>query len=546
MKKSKILAAVMLLAMFSSVFAVAITYGPTSGHSTTISDTELLDPKADATEWGTKGIWMYDNTTGAAKVLDGDLADWAGTPHYNFNGVDTYLCFTGTHVYVAVQWVDSTDDDNTLSYWNKTGNMDDNVTHAVWEQLDGADDMLTVGFSDGTDSDYWVWADSIRGDATYAYEMDKKGVADSGDTPFIRNIDLAAELKGWLQPETDNFSVAIANHAAVANATVYDGWWDQSPPTGSQTDVAFAHTYNVSGNDMHIIEFGRLLDTGETDDIVFDFTTLTGWSFCVGSADADDGLDMLIDVECYVLSGDNDETAVFTWDTITNPVTESLLVAGTAFDDYLASELLINLELEGTWYQADVNLISGDWSLLYQFNEYEMPLGDQTINVTFAPKYEAPFIQYQNLSIQDILAPQIIGIVDLSERYPTGVDNDTDFVTVTVGVKDDYTQVDDLSVLLYYYKDDDIAKQVQMIQFSSGGTTYDGNITLTGAYDSNATNNYTYFVQVFDGANNKITSDYYWFILGEYTTAKTPGFGIILGIFGLAGASFIIYKKFKK
>ena len=537
MKKSKILAAGLFLAMFSSIFAVAITNGPTSGYSSdTISDTELLNP--NATPWGAKGIWMIDNTTGAAKVIDGALDDWAGNPHDIFNGVDTYLCFTATYVYVAVQWADSKAN-NTASLWNKTGSMNDNTTHAVYEQLDGEDDMVTVGFSDGDDSDYWVWANSFRGDTSYAYEMDEDGVADSGDAANIRNIDAAAEAKGWLQPNwEDDGTTLIADHDAVANATEFLGWWDDVP-TGSQTDVDIAVDYTAG---VYTVEFARLLDTGETDDIVFDFSTLSDYTFCVGAASADDATDMLISVECFELSTGN-AVATFTWDTITNPVTESLLVTGTAYDDYLATELLVNLEFEGSWIQADVSLITGDWSLLYQYNAAEMPLGDQQINVTFAPKYEAPFIQYQNVSLEDHLSPLIVGIVDLNERYPTGVDNDTDYVTVTVGLSDNYDAPGDLSVSLYYFKDDDLAAMEPMVQFSAGGTTFDANITLTGQYNSSAMNNYTYFVQVFDTSNNKATSERLWFILGEYTTESTPGFGIVLGVFGLAGASFIVYKQ---
>ncbi|MGC9780539.1 MAG: hypothetical protein HZR80_14940 [Candidatus Heimdallarchaeota archaeon] len=45
-----------------------------------------------------------------------------------------------------------------------------------------------------------------------------------------------------------------------------------------------------------------------------------------------------------------------------------------------------------------------------------MPLGDHNITIVFDPKYEAPFIQYQNISIDDFLAPLILGIVDMNER----------------------------------------------------------------------------------------------------------------------------------
>ncbi|MGC9780537.1 MAG: hypothetical protein HZR80_14930 [Candidatus Heimdallarchaeota archaeon] len=45
-------------------------------------------------------------------------------------------------------------ENNTVSHWNKTEML--NSTHANWGQFGGEDDVLNVGFSDGTETDLWV------------------------------------------------------------------------------------------------------------------------------------------------------------------------------------------------------------------------------------------------------------------------------------------------------------------------------------------------------------------------------------------------------
>ncbi len=77
-------------------------------------------------------------------------------------------------------------ENNTVSHWNKTEML--NSTHANWGQFGGEDDVLNVGFSDGTETDLWVWTNSIRTGPS-EYEMDLLGNPDGGDKPFIRNID---------------------------------------------------------------------------------------------------------------------------------------------------------------------------------------------------------------------------------------------------------------------------------------------------------------------------------------------------------------------
>ncbi len=52
-----------------------------------------------------KGIWIYDITGGSGIILDVDLTDWEveGVPHDIFNGVDVYLAYDASTIYVAAQ-----------------------------------------------------------------------------------------------------------------------------------------------------------------------------------------------------------------------------------------------------------------------------------------------------------------------------------------------------------------------------------------------------------------------------------------------------------
>jgi len=555
MKKSKLLAAVLLIAMFSSVFTVANFSTPTSGSSEAPATPVATPDAVLGDELGTKGIWIAD--LGATNIIaDGALGDWGATPHDYFNGVDTYIGYNTTHVSVGLTWFDASVD-GKISEWNKTGASTDNITHGTWVQYDGAVDMVAVGWTNSTGyADIWVWDNSIRGDANYAYEVNGTWDPDEGDTSFIQNIDTGV-LYGWQQPEWDNSSVAIPSHVALANGTAYKGWFDDAP-TLSQTDVWVAYTHNTSGTNMYIVEMVRALDVGVADDILLDFTDLTGMDFWVGKENKQDCLDMSVGITDFALANDN-EPALFSWDIITNPVTEALLITGVVWDDYLGFDINVRISGwddtygAGTWAQADFNTFTGDWSYLFYYDEDDMPIGDHQLNISFVPKYDPVNDTYQNITISDIQAPQVLGLVDVNLQYPCGVPNGTEYVPITVGVSDNYqywvgglagyTDKDLLSVQLYSWKDDDVALMTPMVQFSSGGSTFSANITLP-ALPAGETHNYTYFVQVWDPENNKGTSEYFWFIHGDICVT-TPGFGILAGLFGLAGAAFIIYKKRK-
>ncbi len=509
---------------------------------------------------GDKGIWIIDLFTyGNAIVLDGNLSDWAGIPHDVFNGVDVYLAYNETYVFVATSWVDPSND-GEISCWNKTGHI--NSTHGIWEELDGADDILSIGFSNGTYTDRWIWTNSLKGDANFAYETDGIYTADSGALPFIRNENpLVAD-----QPGFDNTSVVITDHTSILNGTRYFQWFDNTPD-GSQTDVSIAQSWNASGDGKYIVEFLRPLDTGSyIDDIKLDFLDLTDQTFFVGSENKHDALDSDVSVYELALAADN-EPADFEIDTIVNDVVGPLLITGHCYDDYYGTDILIHLsgwnDTYGPGYIANakfgINHFTGGWSYLLYYDENDMPIGDHVLSVEFKPKYDESIKVIQNITIDDINPPQIVGLVDLNERYQNGVPIAFEYVPVTVGINDNYDPNDYLIVHLYSWKGDDVAWMTPMQQFAPGSTTFHANITLD--YSPSEDNNYTYFVQVFDTSNNKALSEWYWFYLGEIPaettitlTAPTTSIGLgitfisglIVGTIALSIVFYISFKKFQR
>jgi hypothetical protein len=540
MKKSKIFAAILFAALFSSLFLVANISRPTiiaSGSAPVGSENPVMTPNWDPKPLGTNGTWIADITGGGGITLDGDLSDWTSesVPHDYMGAVDLYVAFDASYVYVAATWEDATLSDD-ISLWNKTGML--NSTHATWVEFGGSVDILTIGWSNSTGYvDTWTWTPSIITNDGYAYEG-----ADAGTTSFIRNKD----ANGY--PIYENDSSTLINQVTTPNGTFYEGWFDDSP-TGSQNDVLFDWTWNASGNDMYVVEFQRNLDVGVTDDILFDFTDVTEYTIWTGASPNDAAIDLDVGLTAFPLWDDN-EAATLTLNTVPGTVDESLLISGTVYDDYDNWELIVYMEawddtyFVGAYDYADVNLATGNWSYLFIYDQYDMPTGDQRVWVEFYPKYDAPIMLDANVTIEDNDAPQILGIVDLNERYPDGMPNDTDYVEVTVGLRDNYDATDDISANLYSYKDDGVALATPMVQFSSGGTTFVANISLD--YDPAAENNYTYFIDAWDTSFNKVISEKYWFIYGYTEPVTTPGFGFIAAIVGLLGASFIVYKKFKK
>ena len=492
-----------------------ITYGYVSN---SIEEKDL-SVNFEANPMRTSGILIVDldNYTNTI-TLDGDISDWAGIPHDEFNGVEVFLTYDSNFVYVATVWEDSSND-GAISHWNKTGNI--NSTHGIWEELDGRDDMVAVGFSNGTYSDIWICANSLRGDTNYAFEVDNYWKPDTGTLPFHRNIDVGPETFGWLQPDMDNNSAQITDHYDLAKGTTYIGWFDDTP-TESQIDVNIAKTWNATGNDKYIVEFRRALNTSNLDDIELNFDNLTNLSFFVGSANKQDSIDMCVNIKELTVSDTNFQ-AIFDWDDITNPVTSALLLTGQIYDDYDDVEIWIRLSGWDATYGADfwwnyaggINSYTGEWSALFYYDEDDMPLGNHELTIKFKAKYEEELILSQEVTIVDDVAPRLAGLVDMNERYPNGVPKGTDYVPITVGASDNYqyyipglgySDTDTLSVYLFYIIGG-VVDMVPMVQFAQGGSTFSANITLDHTY----TRNITYYVQAFDPIGNSVVSEYLWF-----------------------------------
>jgi hypothetical protein len=144
MKKSKIIAAVLLLAMFSSLFTVAQVGQPAVNVSPTATEPEVIQEFTPDVQYvGGNETFINDMTSGYTIVADGALGDWAGAKGDTFGGITLWYGYDGSSLYVAAQWADSSFDDD-VNLLNKTG-MDENGS--VWEVLPGADDMFAFGIS---------------------------------------------------------------------------------------------------------------------------------------------------------------------------------------------------------------------------------------------------------------------------------------------------------------------------------------------------------------------------------------------------------------
>ena len=561
MKKSKILGAVLLLAMFSSIFSISVATTPAQLIRSSNPESPTTNVVNDAwtpTPLGDKGIYAWNLTVDPVTfTLDGNLSDWDGIHVDTFGGITIMIAFDDTDVYIALKWKDATFSDQ-VGYWNKTGDMNqtENPQEAYWDYLDGAADLLNLGFTNGTHGDTWVWSAANITDDVYMLDVNSTGHLDTGTAPFLANSNetdtwdwvTGAAFAGANRPiyENDTTTLLPPDETTIDNGTKYIGWKNDdvyATPTSSQTDVQFWVDYNASGDDYYTMEIKRALDTGNPDDWEID---MEDCYFFIGYENAHSTAGLLIGTDMYSIAHDND-VATVTLNPIVSPVTEALLITGTVYDDYDGLELYVTMDGwddtygPGTYFDASITYATGNWSFLFYFDEYDMPLGDMEIFVYMDPKYEDVTVLNHTLSIDDIKAPQIGGIVDIAERYPAGVPLEDDYVTVTVGLSDDYCFVDDITAYIYSYKGNDVALKSDMVQFSSGGSTFTGNITVEHVPGEDV--NYTYFIEAWDTNLNKVVSEKYTFL--SLSAAKTPGFGIIIGVFGLAAAVFI-FKKAKK
>ncbi len=476
---------------------------------------------------GVNGIWAINLSSYSNSIsLDGNLTDWNGIPKEEFDEMEISLAFDENFVYIAVQWEDSTLD-NEIGKWNKTGMID--ADDAQWEFIGAKDDQLKIGFHIGPENDYWVWTSSNITLDPYVYESEGSYTADGGELPFMMNTN-GTDFEGNVKPIYDNEQTPIVDWEGIPVATCIDAYFPNTP-TGSQTDVLVASDWNITKENHYTLEFKRALDTGQTDDIIFDFG-LSNFDFFIGKIDGETTEYFEFANYDYRISTEN-EIPTLTFDIIPGLVTESSLIGGIVYDDYVNYNLTVNVTWEytpetGYIDYPVVNQFTGQWSYLLRYNEFYMPLGWQEIIINFDPKYDDPIILNQTTFFDDIDSPEILGIVDMGNRYPNGVPIDMVSIPITVGVSDNYNIKDDLIVQLFSWKDDDVSLLTPMIQFALGGSTFSADIYLS--YDPAAENLYTYFVEVWDLSNNKITSDQYTFFVGAVPPLTAPTTTIEVGI----------------
>jgi hypothetical protein len=535
MKKSKILALVMLTAVFASAFSVAtITVSPAQfvagSTAPVIDEPAVLHPDKKSFANGT-----YAQLTAQTIVLDGNVSEWTDVIPETFGNALVYLAYDATYAYVAVVWNDATVND-VVSKWNKTDAADG------FAMLNGADDTVTVGFDDGVGADFWTWTASNRTAEDYAYEHDGDGTPDAGTLPWLMNTN-GTDFTPPAGPAWDNTGTPIVDYTTIPVLTEIWAWeLDPITPTGSQTDVDIG--VNHTGT-QYIIEFQRTLAAPNGDDIALDFSN-NDVSFFVGVANGDNAVDFDIAVTEHLIYDDND-AAELTFDTISGTITESLLLQGTAYDDYEDYYVYVWVDTwADTWGSPDsvsVNRITGAWSYLLLFNEMDMPLGTNNVYIYMYAPYEGLTHINYTVEFDDVTAPNMIGVTNITERYPTGVPGDEGYVTITCGLSDDYDDVNYLTADLFSYVDDGIALASPMVQFYLDSSTFNGNITIDPSLDYSVQHNYTYFIQAWDTTGNKYTTLHYTFFTA--ITIPTPGFGIIAGLFGVAIAVLFV-KKLKK
>lgn len=472
-----------------------------ANQSKPISNDALGDPIGDS------GILaQYTNTE---FILDGNLSDWEqeGIESELLEFVNVYLAYDSNYVYVGLTYEDSTIN-NEIFTWNKTGMIDED--DASWNRFSGADDMAYVGFAPSdniTKGDFWIWTASNRTSDGYVYECDIEGNPDTGLTPYMMNTN-DTDMNYWSsKPVYYNNWTPIVDYAAIPEGTLIDGWYNKGliTPTESQADVVMNWTHS---NEQYTMEFKRQLDTSNSDDYVLDFVS-DELTFYLGRANQHDTEDVNFSFYSFKITLANDP-AELTFDTLPISTSEAFLITGQVYDDFMETEVRITCSSwedtygPGYYNLVTINTITGAWSFTFSFNEWDMPLGTNNITIAFDPMYENPIILWQEIDIEDIRPPNIFGITDVAEWYPEGIPLDVSEVTVIIGIEDDYYQTDDLNAYLYYYKGNDVISMVEMIHFSYYSRTFTGNILVEHSRDVDYL--YFYFIEVFDGSLNKVTS----------------------------------------
>jgi hypothetical protein len=491
---------------------------------------ELLNTNAAV---GDKDIMITNITDSHSITQDGDLSDWIGLPFNNYetaywsnrNTVNISLAYDDEYVYVALQWLDASFSNESIGYYTKTGMM--NGTHALWDFLDGADDVITFGFSNGSYDDSGTWTASNRTDDSHAFEFSDYDTPDEGVLPF--DINSIYNYHGAYDgmPIFDNSHTPIVDYASIPVGTSYVAYYPQTP-TFSQTDYELGWNWNESLENGYSLEIVRKLNTTNSDDMVLDFS-LEGNVFYVGVAKEYSTRDMYCSTSGLDI-GITNKPANFTFDSITSPVVEDLLLKGIVEDDYGIEEVEIKVSGWNDTHGPDyhwttwLNPYTGIWDEVLEYNYAELPLGEQNITVKIIPKYEDPIILWQIIDVQDNLPPIIMGVIDVNSRYPNGVPASESNITIIAGIYDNYGSVN-LTTTLYYSTNFGVSDEIIMEPFTEFGTTFNAVIQLPEV-NITATEqiyyNYTFYIAAKDLANYTVYSENYSFTYPDILQEAPP------------------------
>lgn len=518
---------------------------------------------------GEKGIWAQNITGLSSITIDNDLSEWENIPYLNINNVLIWLAFDESNVYIAFEWDDITFDDE-LSHWRKYGMF--NETIAYWFLYEGADDALSIGFTQNGSTDISIWTASNRTDNYFMYECDENGFPDLGNLPYVMNTNKTLTFEN-AKPIYDNSSITLpSDESIIQDGTSYVAWFDSNlSPNESQNDTEIAIDWNNNKIGTYSVEIVRALNTGHGDDIVINFSEPLIFSF--GISNKHFARSMLVTMEDYLVSLEN-EVSNLTLNPINdaNPIEDGIQVyddlylQGTVYDDYKNSLIYIQLPAWEYTYgpnftaQANIHENDGTWSYYLHFNEFDMPLGENEIIITLVPQYDNPITINETIIIDDIIAPTIYGIVDIAVRFPDGVPYDQGSVLITAGLSDNYCINDDITAFLYYYKDNDVATIVGMSQFLPGSTSFIADIPIEPEFNRIA--QYTYFLQVWDTNLNIKTSEHFTFFVQPTTSPSTTppetpsttskvytllvplrSFGLILGVLLFLSMKLFLLRK---
>jgi hypothetical protein len=393
-----------------------------------------------------------------------------------------------------------------------------NSTHATWDFITGAEDIVTFGFSNTTSIDGGTWTASNRTDDSHAWEFGDFYYSDEGVKPFdVNSFTIFYEDYYFDMPIFDNNHIPIVDYASIPIGTSFAAYYPQTP-TLSQTDFEIGWNWNESLHNGYSMEITRKLNTGNSDDILLNFS-LADQGIFIGIADRESTYDMKCNVD-YMNIGTTNIPANFTFNPITSPVTGDLFLTGIVQDDYDINYVEIKIFSENETQNPIRNWSTSIWGytgrwdeeVLYNFDE--LPLGELNITVTIDPLYEDPITLWQVVDVQDNIAPVISGIVDLNFRYPYGIPSSETNVTIVAGVYDNYGSIN-LTVTLYYSTNHGVQGEVVMVPFSSQATTFNGEIPLpeVNASSENPTyHNFTFYIMAKDLMNHTTYSQNYSFI----------------------------------